>query len=228
MCLQTVYKCDFLNLEVMKNCHEQRKGAVSFLLRKSQKGLKENVGTKTSISSEDVCYSHTHGGGRDLHFRYVAPFLKNREITCLPEESFHIVVFSLLLSYFPSPDQRWQCCVKAHQLLASNGLLLIVTPDSSHQNRNAQMVKSWKKALESMGFVRWRYVKQTHLHCMGFRKTSRCHSRCNETVGTPNMMFIPQDFQEDDVVEEDQVPRTNEERQSTSDLFDELPGDDVF
>lgn len=48
----------------------------------------------------------------------------------LPRSSFHAVVFSLLLEYFPAPYQRWLCCVKAHQLLQEHGLLVIVTPDS--------------------------------------------------------------------------------------------------
>jgi hypothetical protein len=51
-----------------------------------------------------------------------------------------------------------------------NVLLLIVTPDSHKQHRNAPMIKSWKKAIESLGFVRWHYIKLKHLHCMAFRK----------------------------------------------------------
>ncbi|KAH9496539.1 25S rRNA (adenine2142-N1)-methyltransferase [Bulinus truncatus] len=54
-------------------------------------------------------------------------------ITHLPQSSFHVVVFSLLLEYMPSSLQRWQCCVRAHELLAANGLLLIITPDSHRQ-----------------------------------------------------------------------------------------------
>ncbi len=33
-------------------------------------------------------------------------------------------------------------------------------------------MKSWKAIIEALGFHRWRYDKETHLHCMGFRKTS--------------------------------------------------------
>ena len=32
------------------------------------------------------------------------------------------------------------------------------------------MMRSWKTALEALGFSRWRYVKLEHLHCMAFRK----------------------------------------------------------
>lgn len=88
----------------------------------------------------------------------------------LPACSFHAVIFSLLLEYMPSPAQRWMCCVKAYQLLQYSGLLVIVTPDSHSQHRNAPMIRSWKTALEALGFFRWRYVKLQHLHCMAFRK----------------------------------------------------------
>ena len=38
------------------------------------------------------------------------------------------------------------------------------------QHRNAPMIRSWRTALEALGFSRWRYVKLEHLHCMAFRK----------------------------------------------------------
>ena len=50
----------------------------------------------------------------------------------LYESSHDVVVFSLLLSYFPCSSQRLRCCHKAHSLLRVHGLLLIITPDSSH------------------------------------------------------------------------------------------------
>jgi len=55
---------------------------------------------------------------------------------------FHGIVFSLLLEYLPSPKQRWTCCVKAHQLLQVNSVLVIITPDSNRQHRRAQQVSS--------------------------------------------------------------------------------------
>ena len=122
---------------------------------------------------------------------------EGKQVKILPSELFHVVVFSLLLSYFPSAVQRWKCCYKAHKLLRPNGLLLIITPDSSHQNKNAAMMKSWKTGIESLGFVRWKYEKQIHLHCMAFRKVAPCHS-CNRSNGDAEMMYIPQDFQEEE------------------------------
>lgn len=115
-------------------------------------------------------------------------------ITRLPAEIFHVVVFSLLLEYLPAPSARWLCCQKAQQLLALNGLLLIITPDSKHQNKNVGMMKSWRTALESMGFKRWRYVKLQHLHCMAYRKVERtCAGELPPRDELASLMYIPQD-----------------------------------
>uniref|UniRef100_S4RP61 S-adenosylmethionine sensor upstream of mTORC1 n=1 Tax=Petromyzon marinus TaxID=7757 RepID=S4RP61_PETMA len=115
-------------------------------------------------------------------------------VRSLPRELFHAVVFSLLLSYFPSPCQRWLCCQTAHGLLALGGLLLIVTPDSSHAGRHAGMVRSWRLAIEALGFKRWRYVKASHMHLMAFRKVTNQHSSDLLSHNYPEMLYIPQDF----------------------------------
>jgi SAM-dependent methyltransferase len=106
--------------------------------------------------------------------------------------SFDIVIFSLLLSYFPSTHQRLQCCINAHKALCLHGILLIITPDSSHQNRHAGMMKSWKQCIETLGFHRWKYVKDTHLHCMAFRKT-RVDIDYGLCLVSHHMLYIPQD-----------------------------------
>lgn len=145
-------------------------------------------------------------------------FLSSQEISELPGAYFHVVIFSLLLSYFPAPVQRWTCCIKAHQLLAVNGILIIITPDSSHQNRNVEMIKSWKVAIESIGFVRWRYLKDTHVHCMVFRKVSPCHHSCSKTCSckisvsvSPDMLYMRQDFSEDKTSDNDKVNEDDNE-----------------
>lgn len=122
---------------------------------------------------------------------------------------FNVVVFSLLLSYFPSSSQRLQCCIKSHAALQINGLLLIVTPDSSHQNRHAEMMKSWKKALESLGFKRYKYEKLQHLHCMAFQKSHK--QSPTVTTNLSELIYIPQDFQDNDQVTIDNISCSNEE-----------------
>ena len=108
--------------------------------------------------------------------------------------SYHVVVFSLFLSYLPDCRQRLGCCVKAHQLLRVHGLLLVITPDSSHQNKHVAMMRNWKRSIEAIGFYRYRYTKQPHLHCMAFRKTSS-HSHTLDSLDQTlwDGLCIPQD-----------------------------------
>ncbi|XP_066931532.1 S-adenosylmethionine sensor upstream of mTORC1-like [Clytia hemisphaerica] len=112
--------------------------------------------------------------------------------------TFNVVVFSLLLSYFPSPKQRLKCCVNASYALKINGLILIITPDSSHQNRHQGMMKSWKNALEEIGFVRFKYEKLEHLHCMAYRKVKESAITESLMDALSGSFYIPQDFQEVD------------------------------
>ncbi|CAD5115624.1 DgyrCDS4579 [Dimorphilus gyrociliatus] len=116
-------------------------------------------------------------------------------ISCLCKENFDVVVFSLLLEYFPSSEQRHICCEKAYEVLKGDGLLVIITPDSSHQNKNMNMIKSWKLAMENLGFTRWRYEKLQHLHCMAYRKFGK------KRVFSDNykLLFIPQDSRKEEL-----------------------------
>merc|ERR1712048_72647 len=74
----------------------------------------------------------------------------------------------------PCPKQRYQCCLKAFSILRRMGLLIIIVPDSSHQNKHTAMMKDWKRKIELIGFTRICYKKLLHLHCMAFSKTADC------------------------------------------------------
>ncbi|XP_032077605.1 S-adenosylmethionine sensor upstream of mTORC1 isoform X1 [Thamnophis elegans] len=182
--VESVYKCDFLNLQIHQPLQLAQDAINAFLKQ-----------------------------------------LKN-PIDSLPGELFHVVVFSLLLSYFPSPYQRWICCKKAHELLVLNGLLLIITPDSSHQNRHAMMMKSWKIAVESLGFKRFKYSKFSHMHLMAFRKISLKTTSDLVSRNYPGMLYIPQDF---NTVEEEEFSdnscyiRSDMEDEQLACSFMELP-----
>ncbi|XP_069832301.1 S-adenosylmethionine sensor upstream of mTORC1 isoform X2 [Dendropsophus ebraccatus] len=181
--VETVYRCDFLNLQIQRPLQLAPDALDAFL-----KQLKSPIDN-------------------------------------LPAELFHVVVFSLLLSYFPSRYQRWICCKKAHELLELNGLLLIITPDSSHQNRHAMMMKSWKVAIESLGFKRMVYSKFSHMHLMAFRKTSLKTTSDLITRNYPDMLYIPQDF--NTVAEEECsgpcYTRSDMEDEQIAYTFSELP-----
>lgn len=149
-------------------------------------------------------------------------------ISSMKSNSFDIVVFSLLLSYLPLPLQRLKCIINAHRVLSIHGLLLIITPDSSHQNKHAKMMKSWKTAIEAIGFHRWKYVKETHLHCLAFRKTSHTLDYSKQLESFHQMMFIPQDSHEDseehsDVGNVDCSSSYTEVEEYKKEMFQELP-----
>lgn len=97
------------------------------------------------------------------------------KLTCLPGESFDVVIFCYLLEYLPTPELRLKCCSKAYQLLRKEGLLVIVTPDSKHVCSNAFLYKCWQASLASLGFARVKYEKQQHFHGMVFRKGNHKH-----------------------------------------------------
>ena len=125
----------------------------------------------------------------------------------LPAAYFHVVVFSLLLSYIPCPHSRWLMCEKAHQVLCVYGLLLIITPDSSHQNKHSALMKNWKYSIESIGFQRIKYVKDRHMHFLAFRKVSSDHiwdkrkdKEQERHFTTMNILNIPQDFNDREMI----------------------------
>ena len=59
---------------------------------------------------------------------------------------------------------------KAFEILKPFGLLLIVTPDSSHQGKNMKQMKSWRLAMAKLSFLRIYIEKLKHVHCIGYVK----------------------------------------------------------
>ena len=146
-------------------------------------------------------------------------------IFSIKSNSFDVVVFSLLLSYLPLPLQRLKCVINAHKILKIHGLLLIIAPDSSHQNKHTAMMKSWKTAIEAVGFHRWKYVKETHLHCLAFRKTTTTRSTdySKQLDNFHHLMYIPQDaHKEEDIEEQTECGSLHTEIENVE-TFHELP-----
>ncbi|CAN7941347.1 unnamed protein product [Ixodes hexagonus] len=113
----------------------------------------------------------------------------------LPAGSFQVVVFCMVLEYLPCCLQRWTFCRKAAALLKPYGLLLVVTPDSKHQQRNAAMIRSWKEALSNLGLLKLRYEKRQHLHCMAFYRCGPAQELADDEAMAieARKMHIPQD-----------------------------------
>lgn len=125
----------------------------------------------------------------------------NRNIISLKKEYYHVVIFSLLLEYIPSPEKRLECCIKAYDLLDNEGILVIITPDSKHVGANAKYMKSWRFALSLIGFSRIKYEKLPYIHCMTFRKCindnfSKRWAKMHENDGFETNISIPQDYTE--------------------------------
>lgn len=116
----------------------------------------------------------------------------------LTAASFDVVVFSLLLSYMPTAGLRFTACSQARKLLRDHGLLVIMAPDSNHVGKGAKWMKSWKTAIESLGFRRCKYEKLANLHCMAFRavppeQAVEQPSQLHGEKEAAEMMTIPQD-----------------------------------
>ncbi|XP_022909974.2 S-adenosylmethionine sensor upstream of mTORC1 [Onthophagus taurus] len=125
--------------------------------------------------------------------------ISNNTINSLAQNSFHVIVFSLLLEYLPTPEFRFICCEKAYKLLKPEGLLIIITPDSNHVGVNAKLMKTWRFILAQIGFSRIKYEKLKHLHCMGFRKslakeTSQRWANIYVKNDLYDKIYIPQDL----------------------------------
>ncbi|XP_058121627.1 S-adenosylmethionine sensor upstream of mTORC1 [Anopheles ziemanni] len=154
-------------------------------------------------------------------------------IEIFPCEHYDAIVFSLLLEYLPTPDQRMRCCKKAYDLLKPEGILLIITPDSRHQGANAKLMKNWRYTLGLIGFTRIKIEKLEHVTCMVFRKSifaevgKRWCEIHHEAYMQP-ILNIPQDFNEtkcDDNEDTEMigVVRTEEDDADIREAFSGLP-----
>ncbi|XP_040566123.1 S-adenosylmethionine sensor upstream of mTORC1 [Lepeophtheirus salmonis] len=105
----------------------------------------------------------------------LSPFLGLNEkvIEYLPQNYFDFLIFSLFLEYLPLPSLRLKAILKAHEVLKPLGLLIILTPDSSHVGKNVKQMKAWRACLAHKGFVRVYYEKKTHIHCIAYAKVNK-------------------------------------------------------
>ncbi|KAG7211586.1 hypothetical protein KM043_010842 [Ampulex compressa] len=137
--------------------------------------------------------------------------------------------------YLPCPKQRFICCKKAYDLLKNGGVLIVISPDSKHVGANAKFMKSWRYVLSKLGFMRIKYEKMRHIHCMMYRKCTvkEVALRWAELQDLPkddplyqveDKIYIPQDFQKTDkeIDEREKIHFTVEDVLST---FNELPFD---
>jgi len=68
--------------------------------------------------------------------------------------SFNIVVLSLVLTYVPTPESRFQMIINARKCLKGDGdgLLMIIEPHGFDKSKENLVAKTWQKTIESVGF----------------------------------------------------------------------------
>lgn len=123
----------------------------------------------------------------------------DNEIKALPVNTYHVVVFSLVLEYLPTAEQRLLFCENAYKLLITEGILVVITPDSKHANANTKFVKTWRYFLARLGFRRVKVEKLRHINCMVFRKCLRLEiaqrwAEIHNNYKEYDFFAIPQDF----------------------------------
>lgn len=152
--------------------------------------------------------------------------IEDGKLVKLKESSYHVVLFSLLLEYLPSSEQRIKCCQQAYDSLIFEGLLIIITPDSSNQHKNMKLLKNWRWVLAKMGFRRIKIEKLTNLSCLAFRKgiikeISSLWAVNNYESHMEYKFEIPQDREK--IIEEKSALNTNENVTFDIELMHELP-----
>lgn len=123
----------------------------------------------------------------------------DNEIKALPVNTYHAIVFSLVLEYLPTAEQRLLFCENAYKLLVTEGILIIITPDSKHATANTKFVKTWRFFLAQLGFRRIKLEKLRHINCMVFRKCLRKEiaqrwAKLHNNYKVYDSFAIPQDF----------------------------------
>lgn len=121
------------------------------------------------------------------------------KLVALPNKYFDVVVFSLVLEYLPTSNQRMDLCRNAYEVLKFEGILIIITPDSKHIGANARLMKNWRYTLSLMGFSRINITKLAHITCMVFRKAlfkevPQRWAEIHKEEYMENVINIPQDF----------------------------------
>lgn len=144
-------------------------------------------------------------------------------ITKIPANTYDVIVFSLLLEYLPTSEQRLKCCEKACKLLTNEGILCIITPDSKHLGVNARLMKTWRYALAQLGLGRIKIEKLEHITCMVFRKCiepeiSRRWGRMHKEPYMDYKIEIPQDFNEENDGDDDDDVEVDVDDASPNDI----------
>lgn len=78
----------------------------------------------------------------------------SKRLEGLKLSSFNIVVLSLVLTYVPTPENRFQMIINARKCLKGDGdgLLMIIEPHGFDKSKENLVAKTWQKTIENVGF----------------------------------------------------------------------------
>ncbi len=91
------------------------------------------------------------------------------------EHDADVVVFSLVLSYLPTPKQRGEMVRRARLALKNRGagLFFVITPHSTDKghcpHKALPVLAEWREAFLTVGFDRIAYERHRSVHCLAFR-----------------------------------------------------------
>ena len=159
-----VHRCDWTEVEFSPNSHT----------------------ASPLLFSESCCFDEGNASELSAWVRLADDFIETREesgsacrsVIRVRECSQHVVIFSLLLSYLPTPKLRQQCVLNAHRVLRCNGLLIVISTRTQNRRRSrddddgGNWIKQWCDGIESIGFHRTHQDVGAHLVGLSFRKTS--------------------------------------------------------
>ena len=78
----------------------------------------------------------------------------SKRLQGLKLSSFNIVVLSLVLTYVPTPENRFQMIINARKCLKGDGdgLLMIIEPHGFDKSKENLVAKTWQQTIENVGF----------------------------------------------------------------------------
>lgn len=136
----------------------------------------DEVGCSSSLSLSSPCVAVGSSWREFLELDATG-----RRLQGIQHGSAHALIFSLVLSYLPTPQMRFDALVKAHDVLENHGLLVVLSTRTQGSRNKGNWIRDWVTSIESIGFVRVHQTIQSKLVGLSFRKCTREGGTMDET-----------------------------------------------
>ncbi|CUF62921.1 Hypothetical protein, putative [Bodo saltans] len=156
----TVWPCDWLGVDVVVETHNH---------------LNHNDAGATA--KDQLRFDAAHRSGTQQHQQEasapppLSSYCGRPHVLGIHAASFDVITFSLVLSYMPTPQMRFEACRKAYAVLREHGLLVVISTRTQGP-RQATWVNDWISAIETIGFVRVHKHVRCRLIGMTFQKVT--------------------------------------------------------